>query len=922
MRRTSLLLLFAFLTFPLFGDASFTVTVPNRVGGPELMPIGRIKMTLELAPGAIGSLSVQEGANPAVVLNLDPGFQPLNNPNPSVPGSFDFVRYSQVGANVLIEILLRHVMDDPGNFCVLENNPAPPANWTYTLNFTGPAINGYRLSSYGAAGLVANSNPTACGLTRRRIFSTPAFTSLAATNRGRHPQDIVLVLDNSGSMDWDTPGSPGEKRMDVLDASASMFLSLWETEGFDPTLATGGTGLSDDRLGLIWFSTNLTIPFPGGIPNTTAMTVRGPSASPGPMHPWNPILNSINTMAPTNATAIGKGLQAGLDSVAASANDAAIVLLTDGLQNVAPMVERVGNDPNATVQISGIDLASHGVPILTVSLGIPGGVDPALFDDVARKTAGRSRLTATSIGSASSFAGQLVSALLGDTLLVATEGSDSLPGGASADTPILVPLDGSIKRVAFALSWSTRFPNALDLQITPPGAAEPIVPVTQHRGASWLVYGADIPSSGTAGDWQVRVVRRNTEFTAVQLPEVPYYLGIYTYEGKLDFEGALPSESTRTGDPVTVRTELAFDRQPVTNAEGRIKLRIARPGESIGNLLHDLSVDPAVLGTELPGSDTTNRYQRKLNELGPTILPRVEPALLPGEIVLLHEGNGLYSATFTDTSEAGQYKFLLTYDFDAPDGSGRIRRIEQLERDVKVKADPAATIIDAEQIDGGLWSVIVTPKDRFGNYLGPGYPSRVKVVLNGPGTISAIQDVNETGDYRVTINGVPPGLSPDVTVTVDGVTIPTPGLTGMPLGPTLASSWRFFLDFGVNDPDSTILDGEWSLNGGIERMFSNNWSAEAIGGWHTFDHPLFDADVWQFSVNGKYFFGTHPWRPFVNGGAGIYGFDPGDTEFGLNAGAGLLYEVSAKWGVEGVWNYHATDPLDWWTAQIGVRWHF
>ncbi|HET8798306.1 MAG TPA: outer membrane beta-barrel protein, partial [Thermoanaerobaculia bacterium] len=135
--------------------------------------------------------------------------------------------------------------------------------------------------------------------------------------------------------------------------------------------------------------------------------------------------------------------------------------------------------------------------------------------------------------------------------------------------------------------------------------------------------------------------------------------------------------------------------------------------------------------------------------------------------------------------------------------------------------------------------------------------------------------------------------------------------------------WRAFLDAGVNSPDDSLIDGEYSINAGVERILSPIWSIEGVLGYHTFEaQGRFDFEAWQLSANGMRFFGTTPFRPYLFGGAGIYGFDPGDTEFGLNAGVGALYEVSAKWGVEGVWNYHATDPLDWWTAQIGVRWHF
>jgi opacity protein-like surface antigen len=142
-----------------------------------------------------------------------------------------------------------------------------------------------------------------------------------------------------------------------------------------------------------------------------------------------------------------------------------------------------------------------------------------------------------------------------------------------------------------------------------------------------------------------------------------------------------------------------------------------------------------------------------------------------------------------------------------------------------------------------------------------------------------------------------------------------------------SGKWRAFIDAGTNFPDGA-LDGGFSINAGIEKMLTNNWSIEGILGYHTFEGQAegrfsIDVDAWQLSANAKYFFGSGALRPFVNAGVGVYRIDPpDDTSFGLNAGAGLLYEVNSKWGVEGVYNFHSTDPLDWSTLQVGLRWHF
>ena len=360
----------------------------------------------------------------------------------------------------------------------------------------------------------------------------------------------------------------------------------------------------------------------------------------------------------------------------------------------------------------------------------------------------------------------------------------------------------------------------------------------------------------------------------------------------------------------------------MTNAQGHVTLRVARPGESLGNILHDTDVDPNVLTTEpLPG-DKTSPYQRKLFALTKNVAHRIEPAVLPGTLQFHHDGQGLYSATFSDTSKPGLYQLLLTYDFDAPDGSGRIRRIEQIERVLKLKPDPSATNVVVTAVQPpGTFTVVVTPKDRFGNYMGPGAPGRIRIAVNGVGTVSAISDPKQTGDYVATITGVPAGTVPDIQVTVDEVQVPVKSGSA-------TSTFRVFLDAGPNFPTGDFdkaVDGRYSINAGLERFMAVNTSIEAIAGYHAFKAPFVsNPRIWQLSVNVKQYFGPGPLHFFVNGGGGAYRFDPGNTtKFGWNVGTGLLYDISSSWGIEGVYNFHSVSisPTDarFSTLQIGIR---
>jgi|HubBroStandDraft_3_1064219.scaffolds.fasta_scaffold00913_2 hypothetical protein len=148
-------------------------------------------------------------------------------------------------------------------------------------------------------------------------------------------------------------------------------------------------------------------------------------------------------------------------------------------------------------------------------------------------------------------------------------------------------------------------------------------------------------------------------------------------------------------------------------------------------------------------------------------------------------------------------------------------------------------------------------------------------------------------------------------------------------GPSgFGSRLRLFLDLGPNFPHGDfgkIFDSRVSVNAGLERFVAPNTSLEGILGYHSFKSVFVgNAHIWQLSANVKQYFGTGPLHFFLNGGVGAYRFDPGSTtKFGGNAGTGLLYDLSADWGVEGVYNFHAISTsgsrTQFSTLQVGVR---
>ena len=151
-------------------------------------------------------------------------------------------------------------------------------------------------------------------------------------------------------------------------------------------------------------------------------------------------------------------------------------------------------------------------------------------------------------------------------------------------------------------------------------------------------------------------------------------------------------------------------------------------------------------------------------------------------------------------------------------------------------------------------------------------------------------------------------------------------------GSTTSGKLAAFADFGANFPHgsfSNVFNTGFSFNAGLEYMFTPNFSAVGTFGYHRFNFviPSASTNVYQISGNAKAYFTTPPnkFRPFVNGGVGAYVFSSATTRFGGNVGAGVLYEITPKFGVQGSYNQHIVNTSGTFrfsTVQGGVRYVF
>ncbi|MDH5179220.1 MAG: VWA domain-containing protein [Gammaproteobacteria bacterium] len=776
--KISLFLIFGmFLSQQAGAVQNYSLSIYER---PGTFPTGEVKISLELSADLTGSETVSVAGDsvpvPSGTINLTNG---------------DRVRaftFASDPRKVLLKYTPKSKLATVGtaiNYC------ANAAGATYPLNvpivWNGPDANGYRMTSYAVA------STTDCSQARRRIQSNAATLPTkpaGVANYGRHPLDVILVLDKSGSMGTLLPGS-SDTRITRLKAAVAQFIQLWEHADQANIPGTTVHDLSEDRLGLVFFSTS-------ALPELFGADIfvsRG-TVAPGPGHNWQTVIDRVNTKSAGGNTTIAGGMMEGFRrwcDDGAVKNDATIVVFTDGEETmppyftdtnprafegrkVWPFIES-GPDVAKSCTIETVasvtdftSLYSLGVPVLTVALGTYNSVDADMLDDIANQTAGRSSLVEDAVSLDAAFADNLVETLKGNTLSLQNRVQGTISTGTSS--PMTANLDKSVRRAVFITSWEGAS-NQMNLIVRKPDGTV-ANPLSSSSGAYWAVKTVDIPTSGPTGQWTARVQRQ--QGTAA----VPYQISVFVVENRLDWRFTIPAGKLLAGKSIPLITELVYNGSPVNNIPtGAIKVYIEKPFESIGNIFQTVK-----LGTvpkdwldknrdKISREGTPSLFRQKLIYLDETarLSQRLKPKPIDKPVVLTSTKPGLYQANIGDIKIPGNYRFKVVLDWTSPKGE-HIQRVEYHERQVGVSVSASATKVNVA-IDKERQEVLVTvtPQDSLGNYFGPGFESAFDIQIKADGKVASIADTNVNGSYTIRFSKIPAGADPRVSIKFNGQTI-------------------------------------------------------------------------------------------------------------------------------------------------------
>ena len=387
-----------------------------------------------------------------------------------------------------------------------------------------------------------------------------------------------------------------------------------------------------------------------------------------------------------------------------------------------------------------------------------------------------------------------------------------------------------------------------------------------------------------------------------------------------------------TGDTITFSAAITEgnDERPKTGLTD-VFVKVTRPGEGPGNWYASNKVSAEALASipETIADDRISMLHRKAMFLTQKRKAGIFKRTMPEDLRLpLYDdgthgdkkrGDGVYTNQYKETIKEGTYSFQF---FAAGDRDGEpFERENTVQQYVTVKPDPDPgysrlriewhDMFRGEAVDDVqyLYNVKLVPKDRFGNYMGPGHRVDVKIVYNkhkydyeyegDSNHLTRLKD-NLDGTYTEEISIPRSGLETGVRLVlfIDGDTFTTvekiPGFK--------KRSWGLYAGTGIPSYSFDRAHNPGiSIGCHVGYRFAPQFSLIGLVGYNHFGSVSSAADNtlwWNISGNLKSEIVKNPFRIYVNVGPGIYISKTGAVKRGFNVGAGAAYSLTSGYIIE------------------------
>jgi hypothetical protein len=607
------------------------------------------------------------------------------------------------------------------------NGIAVPSNFHVSGGSSGSGL-------FDTAGRIVGVLSRGAPCTGSPLLYSPTKNILAALVPTPPPaltRDVMVVIDRSGSMSMSD--GAGRSKIETARDAVSLFVQL----------IRAGTG---NRLGLVSFSTSASSPVDANLSPATAgsKTVLVGNA------PYSTGL--VGGLNPNGMTSIGDGLQAARNQLAAGGtNPRAILLMTDGLQNTAPM-------------IADIDASLAGITVHAVGFGTESSLDGALLTSLTNAHGGQYQRAGNGLTLekffSSAFGNIFETGILFDPdfHLAADQPGEPIPFSICGEEALTVVIGWDNPDARLLLEVTT--PNGVVIFGSTPS-------VEEDAGKTWHFLRIPLPLAGERdGPWSVRAVRPGGggEFPP-PAPATTYFINVIPSGGPKLTRMDDPKRYY-TGDPINPLVNLRYEDGgwPKTST---LRLNVSRPDASIGTLLsrNGLGAADAINADGLDARQAT--LQAIERSTGRPVVRYIESSFNLSDESDATDGVFEPSGTF-GTPLPGLFNVEGNYTFHAKASYGEsCLGMRELiwSTHVEIGIDPGQTTVTSTPLGTGSGGetcqrLTFTPRDVFGNLLGPGRldaftaQGTTNTTLNGP-----VSDLGN-GQYQVDACTNPESLEP------------------------------------------------------------------------------------------------------------------------------------------------------------------
>jgi len=568
--------------------------------------------------------------------------------------------------------------------------------------------------------------------------SATILDDIAATPVPSPARDVMIVFDRSGSMSESAGTTPGKSKMDEAKDAASLFVQL---------IASG----AGHRVGLVSFSTTATSPVDDHLGNVN------PGQKNDLVGPSPYTTGKVGALMPGGMTSIGDGLQKAINefpSTGPGVNKRTILLLTDGMQNTPPMI-------NAVMGLSGSDIHAIGY-------GTASSLNGVLLTQLAQTHNGLYMRAGDGLALKKFFAlafGNIFEAgALNDPEFVLRAGqSQAAPHLFSVCEEAAVTIVVGWEKENWQLAYRIETPSGSFISWNETGTES-------DAGNTWRFTKIPLPFNGDQnGTWKLHVMRISSrEFASADM-DIRYFINVLAKDGPV-----LKQKNKKlkfyTGDTMNPKVAI-FNANGFPPHNPKIKLIVQSPQSSIGTLLSRVGLRQPVTvdGDTLPARQATIK-QLSDNE-------RLQIDSYKEETYDLFddgshddggmEPDGVFGLPLADLLQyEGNYSFhaIATYGENCT-GTRELTWTIHVETGIDSSNTDIRTSVIGSLPDGKNYVRIdFTPKDKYGNLLGPGRLDAFTV--SGTANSTPQGSVSDTGDgsYSVVVVNDPSAANPPAIV--------------------------------------------------------------------------------------------------------------------------------------------------------------